>query len=85
MTPAQYGEFGREMIGTYRRILFRAHGGRIDVARIAAAVLRSLAGIVEWIGGTDDPPPGQRALLVGRNALRATLTVHDDLSTATDL
>lgn len=87
MTPAQYGEFGSAALRTYQETLFRtgrAEGG-IDETRVAAAALRSLAGIVGWIGGAEEPPPGGRARLLGDNALRAALAVHDSLAETTDL
>jgi hypothetical protein len=86
MTPAQYGEFGAMAVETYRTALSRTGEGReMDDARLAAATLRSLAGIVGWIGGRETPPPGRRTRRLGRNALRATLTVYDSLAAATDL
>lgn len=87
MTPAQYGELGASALQAYRNSLSRTGGaGRdIDDARLAAATLRSLAGIVGWIGGEEKPPPGRRTRRLGRNALRATLTVYDSLATTTDL
>jgi Ser/Thr protein kinase RdoA (MazF antagonist) len=87
MTPVQYGQFGSAALSTYQEALFRtgrAEGG-IDDTRVAAAALRSLAGIVGWIGGAEVPPPGGRTRLLGDNALRAALAVHDSLAETTDL
>lgn len=86
MTPAQYGEFGAVAVEAYRSALSRTGEGRdIDDIRLAAATLRSLVGIVGWIGGPEKPAPGGRTRLLGRNALRAALSVYDSLAAATHL
>jgi len=86
MTPYQFGQFGSAVLAAYQQALLRSGRSEgIEESRVADAALRSLAGIVDWIGGTEAPPPGGRTRLLGDNALRAALAVHDSLTEITDL
>jgi thiamine kinase-like enzyme len=86
MTPTQYLEFGANTLEVYRSELAAGGAGiRIEVERVLAATLRSLAAMVEWMGGEKAPPSGDRARRLGRNAVLAALAVHDSLMGSTDL
>lgn len=86
MTPTQYVEFGADTLDAYRsELATTGPDRRIEIDRLVAAALRSLAAMVEWMGGEKSAPSGARTRQLGRNALLAALTVHDDLVDATDL